>query len=219
MDQQTTISSCISRVTLLLKEAGITTARLDSELLTGYVLGHDRSYVIAHGDDALSDKQLLDINNLVAKRLQRMPIAYLTGHKEFYGRDFIVTHDVLIPRPESETIIDILKVIYQERDAGRGTREDDQYQQENAWRILDVGCGSGCLGITAKLELPQSDVTISDIDENALHVARQNAKTLGADVSIVQSNLLDTVAPSSKIQNPKSKIIIIPIPKLRKSKI
>lgn len=115
---------------------------------------------------------------MLEKRLNRMPVAYITGTKEFYGRRFIVTPSVLIPRPESETIIDLLRQIL-------ATNLSTSSPQ-----LIDVGTGSGCLGITAKLEFPFFDVTLSDISEKALSIARLNAKNHKAMVDILKSDLL-----------------------------
>ncbi len=166
-----------------LAEAGILNARLDAEVLLAHALGVNRSWLIAHNFDNIQDAHALEkANKLLAKRLDRVPVAYLTNHKEFYGRSFFVNESVLIPRPESETIVDTLRHIYEERRRSK---------VEGCQKILDVGCGSGCLGITAKLEIPELDVTLSDISPDALAVARKNAQRLGADVSFVHSDLLD----------------------------
>jgi release factor glutamine methyltransferase len=116
---------------------------------------------------------------MLAKRLCRIPIAYIIGFKEFYGRQFITTPAALIPRPESETIIDLLKSI-----------PISHFPTPNP-KIVDVGTGSGCLGITAKLEIPQLSVTLTDISSDALNVARQNAEKLSAKVDFGQYDLLN----------------------------
>ena len=172
------------------------THRLDAELLLAHVLNVDRAWLVAHGDEELESSKVREFESLLQRRLNHEPIAYIVGYKEFYGRDFIVTPDVLIPRPESETAIDVLKQI--DAEAGR--------KKEEGRTLLDVGCGSGCLGITAKLELPELDVTMCDISKPALAVARRNADTLSADVTTIHSDLLSVFLRSSKIQNPKSKI-------------
>lgn len=114
---------------------------------------------------------------MINKRLDYVPIAYLIGTKDFYGREFIVNPNVLIPRPESEEIISsVLDII------------NNNYR--TPINIIDVGTGSGCLGITIKLEAPQTNVTLSDISESALSVAKDNANNLGADVDFVVNDLL-----------------------------
>ncbi len=150
------------------------TPRLDAELLLSHVLGVTKSWLIAHGDDSLTKQQYEAFAVLCAQRALHQPVAYLTGRKEFYGRSFGVTPKVLIPRPETEALIDTLK------------------RQALAGRILDVGTGSGALGITLKLEDPGCSMTVSDVSEHALAVARANASALGAKpIRYVQSDLLE----------------------------
>lgn len=173
-----TISEWISLAATSFLKAGISAARLDAEILLAHALGQSRTWLIAHQNDNIDDaKALENANKLLAKRLERVPVAYLTNHKEFYSRSFFVDESVLIPRPESETIIDLLKSIIDTNDKNL--------------RLLDAGTGSGCLGITAKLEFSTLSVTLSDISEDALAVARKNAKSLGAKpIRFVQSDLL-----------------------------
>lgn len=160
-----------------LADIGIGTALLDAEIILAHTLKKSRTYLHAHGEDEISTR-LLDIANArLDLRLDRTPIAYIIGHKEFYGRTFKVTPATLIPRPESETILELLG---KSVDASRH-------------RLLDIGTGSGCLGITAKLEFPTLDVTLSDIDKHALTVAADNAKQLGADAIVVRSDLFASV--------------------------
>jgi release factor glutamine methyltransferase len=113
-------------------------------------------------------------------RAERTPIAYIVGHKEFYGRLFRVTPATLIPRPESETIITTLREII-------GQKKFSGQQQ-----LVDVGTGSGCLGITAKLEFPQLHTTLLDVSQHALTVARKNAEKLDTDVTLLRSDLLES---------------------------
>ncbi len=170
------ISSLLKATTEQLAQAKSTTPRLDAEVLLAYVLKVDRSWLAAHPEFIPKDQRLRQFDQFVAQRSQLVPIAYILGHKEFYRRDFSVTPDVLIPRPESESVIDLLK----------------EYLSSNPKpaKLVDVGTGSGCLGITAKLELPTLDVTLADISSKALEVAKQNAGQLYANVRVVKSDLL-----------------------------
>lgn len=161
-----------------LSEAKISSARLDSELILANVMQKNRTYLHAHDDDFLYEDDLKTANAHLKMRLNRMPVAYITGYKDFYGRPFSVTTDTLIPRPESEDIITILK------EKITPIREND--------KLIDVGTGTGCLGITTKLEIPELDVTLIDISPAALEVAAQNAKALNASVKTLQSDLLAT---------------------------
>lgn len=169
----TTISNWLQKAQGQLKNTGIESYRLDNLVLLEYVTKFNRAHILAHQDKELYSHQLLELNKLLERRSKREPIAYITGVKEFYGRDFYVDKNVLIPRPESESFIELLK-------KHRITHQT----------AVDVGCGSGVLGITAKLELPTLDVTLIDINEKALGVAKKNAKDLGIDCSFKPSDLL-----------------------------
>lgn len=170
-----TINEWISSVSASFKSAGITSARLDAEILLAHTLKKTRTYLHAHGDEPIPERAHEIADARAALRIDRTPIAYIIGHKEFYGRPFKVTLSTLIPRPESEDIITITKNI--------ATTKPTK-------RIVDVGTGSGCLGISAKLELPDAEVTLTDISRHALMVAKSNAAHLKADVTLIHGDLL-----------------------------
>ena len=159
---------------------GIGSAKLDAEIILAHTVRKSRTFLHAHDDELLTPRQHEIAEARLQLRLDRTPIAYIVGHKEFYGRLFKVTPATLIPRPESETIIEILQ---------EQLPKNLSLLSETK-RLIDVGTGSGCLGITAKLEFPELDVTISDVSRHALNVAQENARQLDADVSVLQSNLL-----------------------------
>jgi release factor glutamine methyltransferase len=177
-----TIAEWINQSTAALKAAGVSSARLDTEIILAHTLRKSRTYLHAHHDDAISPREHEIADARLQLRLDRTPIAYIIGHKEFYGRLFRVTPATLVPRPESEMMITILKEFM--------ATENISLLGDTPARLTDVGTGSGCLGITAKLELPELDVTLLDVSRHALNVAKTNANRLGADVSIMQSNLL-----------------------------
>lgn len=145
--------------------------RLDALILLEDIIGHDRAYLLAHDEDELTDHQLAWLEPRAARRRAGEPLAYIRGHVEFYGRDFDVTTSTLVPRPESEDIIELLKTLQPQT-------------------ICDVGTGSGALGITAALEIPGSSVTLLDVSQDALDVARRNAERLNAPVMYLKSDLL-----------------------------
>lgn len=176
-----TIAEWIKESSKLLADIGIDSARLDAELIMSHTLRKSRTYLHAHGDEELSDRHHEIADARLRLRLDRTPLAYIIGHKEFYGRRFNVTPATLIPRPESEVMIDLLKEVGQQPELPLSSE---------APRLVDVGTGSGCLGITAKLELPELDVTLCDISRHALTVAENNAGRLQANVTILRSNLL-----------------------------
>ena len=142
-----------------------------------HVLEKRREWVLAHSEIELAPSQLRELNLLAEQVKQNKPLAYITGNKEFYGRDFRVTPDVLIPRPETEQLVEIIM----ERAGDRGAN------------ILDVGTGSGCIAITLALELPNSKVTAVDISPEALEIAQSNAKNLKSNVSFKRSDLFSSL--------------------------
>ena len=179
-----------------LLKIGIPSARLDAELILADSLQRDRTYLHAHSDDSLEASVEVAADAQLIRRLGRQPIAYLIGRKEFYCRDFTVSAATLIPRPESEAIIDTLKDLLS---------TDRSPSSNRPLRLVDVGTGSGCLGITAKLEIPELEVSLLDISQPALEIAHQNAERLKADVTIISSNLL-------KAYQLKANIIIANLP-------
>lgn len=156
----------------------IPSARLDAEIILAHTLRKSRPWLHAHSDDEI-DPRFRDIADArAALRLERTPIAYIIRHKEFYGRRFYVSPDVLIPRPESEALIDLMKSWLDSHPTAR--------------QLVDVGTGSGCLGITAKLEAPELSVTLCDVDKSALQVAEKNSLAHEAKVKLIRSHLLDS---------------------------
>ena len=153
------IQKWLSLAYVKLKESGVVSFQLDSLILLEHVTRLNKAYILAHQDDELSTKQILELNKLLSRRCKREPIAYITGKKEFFGREFYVNKNTLIPRPESESFIDLLK----------------KYKVTHQ-NIIDVGCGSGILGITTKLELPSNNIILSDVSKKALNIAKINLK-------------------------------------------
>lgn len=176
------ISAWIHEATIQLAGVGIGSAKLDAEIILAHTLRKNRTFLHAHGDELLPPRELDIADARLQLRLDRTPIAYIIGHKEFYGRRFRVTPATLIPRPESEAVIDALKQHL--------SSETVALLEKLPPRLIDVGTGSGCLGITAKLEFPELDVTLLDVSKHALNIASDNAIKLGADVTVSQSDLL-----------------------------
>ena len=158
-----------------LKLAGISTARLDALVLLADEMGHDKAWVLAHPDYILQIEKLKKLSTKITHRAHHTPLAYIRGHAEFYGRDFAVDERVLVPRPESEDIIDELK-----KNVGDILHP----------LIVDVGTGSGCLAVTASLEIAPSTVVATEIDSSALIVAKANAKNLNSQAAFLRGDLL-----------------------------
>lgn len=174
-----------------LAAAGVDTPKLDVQMLAANVLAVDRSWVLAHPDMEIEASEL---ESLLRRRERREPLAYILGRREFYGRSFLVKPGVLVPRQETELLVDIargcswLYSIQPNAPTSKLVKALDR-AKSRALRILDLGTGSGCIAITLKLERPKWKIVGSDISELALNVARQNAKALGADVDFLASDL------------------------------
>jgi release factor glutamine methyltransferase len=146
-----------------LKKCHIPTPRLDAEVLVGYYANRDRSALYRNGDYYLTDKELEGLFNGVARRIKGEPIAYITGIKEFFSLEFEVSHHVLIPRPETEILVEeILRLIGNER-----------LQRGN---VLEIGTGSGAISIALATELAQFHFFAVDISQEALTIAKRNAR-------------------------------------------
>ncbi|MEP6569367.1 MAG: peptide chain release factor N(5)-glutamine methyltransferase [Acidobacteriota bacterium] len=158
------MSTSIAETILLgahrLRQAGVPEARRESGSLLAHVLGRDRSFILRHAEDALDEEQAGQFRQSLERRALGEPLQYITGHQEFFGLDFEVTKDVLIPRPETELLVETaLKTV-------AGFAEV---------LICDVGTGSGCIAITLLQELPSARAIAIDISPVALVVAQRNA--------------------------------------------
>jgi release factor glutamine methyltransferase len=160
----------------LLEQADISAPRLTAEVLLGFAVGHDRSWLYAHSDEELKEVWWIHYGRYLHERLKGKPTQYITGTQEFYGRDFDVTPDVLIPRPETEHVIEAVLV--------RAT---------GAKRILDLGTGSGAIAVTVALETGVR-VVATDISPAALRVASANARRLQGGVDFVACDLATALA-------------------------
>lgn len=161
---ESTFQSALQNATSLLAERGIASPRSEASLLLAYVLGIPKEKLILHPEKEITGSEEEDFLHLVERRCQREPVAYLTGQQEFWSLAFDVNPQVLIPRPETEGVIEQLI-----RWAGATTRDREL-------SILDVGTGSGILAVTAAVEFSKARVTAIDISPEALAVARTNAQ-------------------------------------------
>lgn len=166
-----------------LAAAGTSAPDLAAELLLMHVLHADRGYLHSHPDQEVSSEQRSDYFRLIDERLTGKPTQYLTGHQEFWGLDFEVTPDVLIPRPETELVVETVLDLVPSRDA--------------SIRIVDVGTGSGCIALALASELPNADIYAVDISLAALMVAMGNAQRLNLRrrIAPVVSDLLARILP------------------------
>lgn len=150
------LSSAINRLTA----AHVGSPRMNAEVLLMFVLGADRAYLYAHPERKLSPEENARYDEALTQRAGGVPSQYIVGHQEFWGMDFIVTPAVLIPRPETEHVIETVLPV------ARGLGKP---------KIVDVGTGSGCIAIVLASELPQAEIHATEISPQALEIARANA--------------------------------------------
>jgi len=169
------IKSWLRKAEHVLESKGIGTARLDCLVLLEDAIQKDRAFLLAHPELEITAKQLSSLSAQLERRKQHEPLAFIRGKTEFYGREFTLNKDVLEPRPESETMVDLLKGLKLPINP----------------KIADVGSGSGAIGITAKLELPNSEVVMYEIDKKAIVISNKNAKLHKVPIETIECDLLD----------------------------
>ncbi|HSI22213.1 MAG TPA: peptide chain release factor N(5)-glutamine methyltransferase [Methylophilaceae bacterium] len=162
-------------------------ARVDAQTLLRHALGVTRAWLIAHADHALGSEDQARFNSLLQRRLRGEPVAYILGSREFYGLDFSVAPGVLIPRPDTETLVEAaLRLILENT---LSSHPSSASGREHPMRILDLGTGSGAIAIAIAVNRPTSAVTAVDQSEAAVSIARQNAEKLGAtNLRLLQSD-------------------------------
>jgi release factor glutamine methyltransferase len=178
-DTGLTLHTALLQGVELLENARITAPRLTAEVLLAHAVRCERSYLYAHYDRELREVEWIHYGRYLHERLAGKPTQYITGRQEFYGREFRVTPAVLIPRPETEHLV-----------------ESALKRLEKGARIVDVGCGSGAIAISLALEM-NNNIFGSDISTAALEVARENAQRLSAPVELVAGDLLAAFGPGS----------------------
>ncbi len=186
-----------------LESEHIPSAPLAAELLLMHAMGRDRTWLYAHSEQELDAATCERYFSLIARRTSGVPTQHLTGHQEFWGLDFEVTPDVLIPRPETEHVIEVVL----ERlaiAAGNAASQGDA-----AHRIADVGTGSGCIAVALAHEFPGARITATDISAAALEVARRNAACHGVEprIDFIECNLLDALLHESRATNHASRLL------------
>jgi release factor glutamine methyltransferase len=174
-----TVRTALEQGTRLLEDARVAVPRLTAEVLLCHALRRERTYLYSHPEDELTEHVWIHYGRYLDERMRGRPTQYITGVQEFFGRDFIVTPDVLIPRPETEHVVEAAL-----QHVNRGAR------------VVDVGCGSGAIAVTIALER-EAHVWATDISVAALRVAARNAGHLSARVQFVAADLLAPFADRS----------------------
>ena len=168
-------------------------ARLEARVLASHTWKVDAAWLIAHDTDVLSDAQIAAFQSLLSRRLEGRPIAYLVGMREFYGRPFQVSPDVLIPRPDTELLVELALA---------------RLPPDQPLDVLDLGTGSGCIAITLALERPLAQVTAVDRSTAALAIARRNAEFLNARVEFLTSDWFAAFTPSRALAGRRFDLIV-----------
>ena len=182
------LRDALSSAVNFLTAAGVPSPRMNAELLLRFTLDCDRAYLYAHPEREITAKKQTRYGKALAQRARGMPAQYITGHQEFWGMDLIVNPAVLIPRPETEHVIEtVLQLINGGRASSPGVR------------IADVGTGSGCIALALAKELPEAEVHATDISPAALEVARANAARhqLANRIQFRETDLLHGLEPAS----------------------
>ena len=182
-----TVHTALQQGARILEDGGIAVPRLTAEVLLGHAMHVERVYFFAHPEQELREVEWLHYGRYLHERLGGKPTQYITRRQEFYSREFRVTADVLIPRPETEHVVEVALEVAREvtRDVARG-----------APSVLDVGTGSGALAITLCLEMGAA-TWATEISPAAARVAADNAATLGAPVQFLVCDLMEAVAAGS----------------------
>jgi release factor glutamine methyltransferase len=179
-----TVGSAILQGAQELQKAGVADPRREAGSLMAHLLGRDRTFVIAHADDVITVQRQLAFQSLLKRRAGGEPLQYITGHQEFFKLDFEVTPDVLIPRPETELIVETALELL---------------RREPAPCFADVGTGSGCIAISLVHELPAARAVALDRSPAALAVARRNARRHDVEerVDLIESDLFTSLEPAA----------------------
>lgn len=177
--EKVSISEALIRACEALSENGNENPALDARVILSHITQKDALYLHTHPDEYISEDEINKFNIAISERLNKRPVAYITGTKEFYGYEFTVTEDVLIPRSDTEILVE--KALEYAKGINKGEI-----------RILDLCCGSGAIGLTLAKEIENSLVMLSDISADAIEICIQNAKALNVDnCEIIKSDLFE----------------------------
>lgn len=182
------VNHVLKNATRRLVAAGCDTPQLDAELLLAHTLPKTRTWLYQHAQDQLKQNQQEAFFKLIARRENHEPVAYIVGHKAFYDLDMLVNRHVLIPRPETELLVETVIQIANDR--------LENISSKSKFSIVDVGTGSGCIVIALAKHLPPANLLAVDISQRALEVARQNASRhrVSNKITFLVTDLLEPLA-------------------------
>ena len=190
LDRSSDVGRALLAASRRLREAGADTPQLDSAVLMAHVLGVSKTWLYAHPGRQLTEKEITQYEDLVRRRMCHEPVAYLVGYKSFFGLDITVDNRVLIPRPETELLVE--RVLSSARQVQREGRTP---------RIVDIGTGSGAIAVVLAVNLPEALIYATDVSDEALAVASQNVWRygVGEQVQLLPGSLLEPVPESVDI--------------------
>ena len=176
------IADALRESVVIFQDAGLAEARREAGGLLQHVLGRDRTFVLAHPEQLLTESQLQTFQELIKRRAAGEPLQYITALQSFFGLDFEVAPGVLIPRPETELLVELAL---------------ETIQRSQAPRICDVGTGSGCIAITLLHERADAQAVAIDISAAALEIAKRNARRHSVErrLTFVQANCFSSLSP------------------------
>lgn len=188
------LREALTQAIVRLTAENVPSPRMNAELLLMFTLNCDRAHLFAHPEREVTSEETARYEAALAERSRGVPAQYITGHQEFWGMDFVVTPAVLIPRPETEHVIETVLEL-QASGLGPPTSAPELRGMRSAVRIVDVGTGSGCIALALAKELPRAEIHAIDISPAALEIARANAARhqLERRVHFHQTNLLEGV--------------------------
>jgi len=192
-NRRVTLGEALQTAIQSLTAAGVPSPRMNAELLLMFTLTCDRAHLYGHPERELTKEEQRRYSETLAQRSTGIPAQYITGHQEFWGMDLIVTPAVLIPRPETEHVVET--VVARVKDKGTLGVRTAAVSPAETLRIVDVGTGSGCIALALAKELPQAEIHATDISAPALEIARANAARHQLDdrIHFHQSDLLSDV--------------------------
>src|SRR3954470_5634285 len=175
----TPVGRALVSATQRLEEAGCDTASLDAQVILAHIMDRERGWLFAHYDQALTQEEADTFAELVARRAAAEPVAYLVGHREFYGLDLVVDPRVLIPRPETELLVDAVL-------------DHVDSRSNQSVRMVDVGTGSGAVAVAVAANCPSVEIYAVDLSPAALEVASENVRRHDSrgQIRLMQSDLL-----------------------------
>lgn len=213
MVKQYTVSEILDKVTSYLKRRGIPEPRIDAEVLLAHVLEIERLEIYLNFDSRVTEKDLSAYKKLIERKVRREPVAFIVGYKEFMGLKFFLNKDVLIPRPETEILVE--KVIEKVRNIGKSRNYG--YRRDNSLTIVDLCTGSGNIAISLARNIASCKIYATDISKGAIQVARKNAKFHNVE-GRVEFLLGDLFSPLEKLNSNLAVDFVVSNPPYVKSK-